>query len=605
MHKRLFGLLATAAIIFAACGGSTTSPSAPAASEGPGASAPTASGPAPTDGGTPGGDQVLRLYLSSDDPPTLDPNNAQDAVSIAVLNATVRGLLYYNADMETVNSLAESYEVTDGGTTFTFTLRDAKYSNGDTIVAGDLVYGWKRLVDPRNANPYAYVMCPVAGADAILGAENGCGANPAPTEDAAIETALDGLGVEAPDDKTFVVHLASPATYFASIAAMWVAVPIQEKWVTTPNFTEAENFVASGPFMIQSWEHNSEIVLVPNPNWYGEAPKLSEVRYQIGGDVSAAVAAYERGDLDAVLVAAGADIRRVGGDPNLQDQIVDQPSLSITYYGYATCQQPADACPASSLPDGKAPTANKNFRIALSQAVDKQAFIDLTFGGNGQIANSIVMPGIPGYDEEYNPYPYDVTAAQAALATAITELGATDTNGDGEVNAMDLGTISIGYNKDAGHLPRVAFLAEQWRTNLGFAEEQFDFIGVDFATFLQERHAGKYMISRNGWGADFPHAHNQLSDLFRCGGGNNEEQYCNPEFDRLIDQAATETDPDAQAELYIQAQRIMLDDAPVIPLRFAVTRFLVKPYVKGVQITPQDHENPGDNFLETIFLEAR
>jgi oligopeptide transport system substrate-binding protein len=130
-------------------------------------------------------------------------------------------------------------------------------------------------------------------------------------------------------------------------------------------------------------------------------------------------------------------------------------------------------------------------------------------------------------------------------------------------------------------------------------------VGTDFATFLQERHAGKYDVTRNGWGADFPHAHNQLSDLFRCGGGNNEEQYCNPEFDRLIDQAATEPDQAKATELYIQAQRIMLDDAPVIPLRFGTTRTLVKPYVQGVQITPQDHTNPGDNFLETIFMTGR
>jgi len=599
LQKRLLAIFGVVALVAAACGGTTAtaSPQSLAPGETPG---PTPSGEPPA------GEQVIRLYLSSDDPATLDPNAAQDSVSLAVLGSIVRPLLWWDKDLKVVPSLAEDYEVTNNGQTFTFTLRDgAKYSDGSDIVAGDLVFGWKRLVDPRLANPYAYVMCPVEGADAVLGAGNGCGTADTPTEDAAVEAALDGFGVSAPDDKTFVVELAQPATYFASIAAMWITAPIKEEWVNTPNFTEADNYVGSGPFMLQSWTHNSEIVLVPNPNWYGDAPKLSEVRYQIGGDPSAALAAYERGDLDMIYVTTGSDIRRVGDDPQFEDQLRDVPQFAITYYGYATCQQPPTACPSyPDLPDGKAPTANTNFRIALTQAVNKQNFIDLTFGGTGAIANSMVMPGIPGSDEEYDPYPYDPAAAQDRMATALEELEVTDKDGDGEVTFKDLGTISIGYNVDAGHLPRVAFLAEAWRTTFGATEAQFDFVGTDFPTFLQERHAGKYVVTRNGWGADFPHAHNQLSDLFRCGGGNNEEQYCNTEFDQLIDEAAQEPDQDRQIELYIEAQRIMLDDAPIIPLRFGVGRYLVQPYVQGVQPTGNDYQNTGDNFMETISLAA-
>lgn len=601
LQKRVLALFGAFAILAAACGGATTSPSP--GTQPPGTS-PTA---AATDGGAPSGEQVLRLHLAADDPPTLDPNNAQDSVSLSVLDPLNRGLLYVDKDLNPVPAVAESFEVTDGGRTFTFKLRDAQYSNGDPIVAGDFVFSWKRLVDPRLANPYAYVMCPLAGADALLGADNGCGNDPTPTDDAVIDAALDDLGVEAPDEKTFVVRLASPATYFASIAAMWITVPLQEEWVNTPNFTEAENYVSSGPFMLDTWSHNSEIVLKPNPNWYGDPPKLTEIRYSIGGDPSAALAAYERGDFDMITVSVGSDIRRVGDDPNLSPEIRDQADLSITYYGFATCIRPPEACPTNTnTADGKSPSSNKNFRIALVQSVDKQTFIDLTFGGVGQVANSIVMPGLPGYDADYNPYPFDPDSAAQHMATALTELGVKDGPDEGsDVTAADLGRISLGYNTDAGHLPRVAFLAEAWRTTLGFTEDQFDFVGTDFATFLQERHAGKYDITRNGWGADFPHAHNQLSDLFRCGGGNNEEQYCNPEFDQLIDQGATEVDPARQAELYTQAQRVMLDDAPVIPLRFGTIRYLIKPYVQGVQLTPSDHENAGDKLLELVSLGAR
>jgi oligopeptide transport system substrate-binding protein len=603
INRRLLAAIGALTIVVGACGGSTATPS-PTSGTGETTAPGSSSAPPAESQPAAAGDQVLRAYLSSDDPPTLDPNHAQDAVSIAILGEVTRGLLYYDKDLNVVPSLATDLpEVTDGGKTMTFHLRtDAKYSDGNPIVAGDLVFSWKRLVDPRMANPYAYVMCPVVGADALLGADNGCGTAATPTDDATINADLENFGVEAPDDQTFIVHLAEPATYFGSIAAMWLTVPIEESWVNTPNFTEAANFVASGPFMMSSWDHNSQIVLKPNPNWYGDAPKLSEVDYQIGGDPSAALAAYERGDLDIAYVSVGSDIVRVGSDPSLTDQIHDQASLGITYYDYATCMQPKTACPDHG--GATAPTTNQNFRIALTQSVNKQDFINLTFGGIGQVANSIVMPGLPGYDADYNPYPYDTASAQQHLQQALQELGTKDTNGDGEVNAQDLGKITIGYNKDAGHLPRVAFLAEAWRTTLGFDESQFDFVGTDFATFLQARLQGKYDVSRDGWGADFPSAHNQLAGLFTCGGGNNDSQYCNPAFDQLIAQADAEPDQAKAAALYTQAQRLMLDDAPMIPLRFAVNRYLVKPYVQGIQITSIDSENPGDRLLESVSIAA-
>jgi oligopeptide transport system substrate-binding protein len=609
INRRLLAAIGALTIVVGACGGSTATPS-PTSGTGETTAPGTSSAPPAESQQPAAGDQVLKLYLASDDPQSLDPNYANDSVSIAVLGNVVRGLLYYDKDLNVVPSLATDLpEITDGGQTMTFHLReDAKYSNGDPIVAGDLVYSWKRLVDPRLANFYAYVMCPLVGADQFAP----CGGPVDGTDNAATDAALAKLGVEAPDDHTFIVHLATPATYFTAIAAMWLTGPLEEKWINTPSYTEAQNFVASGPFTVASWDHNSQIVLKPNPNWYGDAPKLSEVDYQIGGDVSAAVASYERGDIDMVWVSAGSDIIRVGADPSLQDQIHDQASLGITYYDYATCQEPKTACPDHG--GDVAPTTNKDFRIALSQSINKQDFIDLTYGGIGQVANSIVMPGLPGYDADYNPYPYDPASAKQHLATALQALGVQDTAGGGDNGDQPDGTLdgkdvpgwklTIGYNKDAGHLPRVAFMAEAWRTTLGFDESQFDFIGVDFPTLIQNRTQGKYDISRDAWGADFPSAHNQLAGLFTCNGGNNDSQYCNPAFDQLLAQADAEPDQTKAAELYTQAQRILLDDQPMIPLRFSTNRYLVKSYVQGAQITSIDSQNPGDRLLETISLAA-
>jgi len=573
MQKRLFGILASIAVIAAACGGASTT-SAPPASTAPGqsASAETAA-PSVADLAD---EQILHIDLGQE-PPTLDPNKAQDSTSIAVLHALNRGLVFFDKDLKVAPELAQDLPtVSADSKTLTFTLKDGlKYSNGDPIVAGDFVYGIKRTIDPRTAAPYAYVLCEIAGADALLGAANGCGDKEVPTTDAAIETALKNVGVTAPDDKTVVVQLAKPATYFSSVLALWIAVPVQEKWITSANATEAGNYVGSGPFILEKWDHNSQIVLKPNPNWSGDVkPTLTEIDMSMTTEPAQGQAAFEAGELDMVLTPSE-DIQRVKADSVLGPMVQDIPQLAITYYTYN---------------NKTGPTANKDFRIALTQAIDKKAFIDATFAGIGKPANSFVMPGIPGYQEALDPYPFDLAAAKDHMKTALAALGVAD--------AAALGKLKFGFNSGAGHEPRVAFLAEAWRQAFGLETEQ---IGSDFAVFLQQRTAGEYSLARDGWGADYPHANNQLG-LFVCGGGNNDIQYCNPDFDKLMAQAAGEPDQTKQVDLYNQAQTILMNDAALLPLRFGLATYEVQPYVGGLQVTPSDAQLPGDLFYETIQI---
>jgi oligopeptide transport system substrate-binding protein len=579
MRKRLLGIMASAAVIAAACSGATTS-SAPAASVDPGASAPAETPAASVSDMA--DEQILRIDLGNE-PPTLDPSQAQDSTSISVLHAITRPLVYLDKDLKAVPSLAESWDVSEDGQTITFHLRDgAKYSNGDPIVAGDLVYSWKRLVDPRTAAPYSYVTAEIVGAPDLL---DMAGADPAPT-DAEIDAALAGLGVAAPDDQTFVVSLNTPASYFVTAATLWVFVPIQQSWIESPGATEAGNYVGSGPFILDTWNHNSEIVLKPNPNWYGEAPKLQEIHMTMTAEPAQAQAAFEAGELDMVLPPTE-DILRIQADPVLGPQVVQNAQFGITYYdfnngnGVARCTD-AKVCP----------TMNKEFRIALTQAIDKQAFIDATFSGVGVIANSMVMPGIPGYlGEDYHPYQFDVAAAQAHMATALSEIGV--------ASAADLGPLKVGFNTGSGHELKVAFMAEAWRLAFGLETDQ---IGSEWGVFLTQRQAGEYDIARDGWGADYPHANNQLAGIYTCGGGNNASQTCIPEVDALMAQAAAEADQDTQEQLYKQAETLIFDAASTLPLRFSIATYEVAPYVAGVTQTGSDSQLPGDQFFETIYI---
>ncbi len=584
MHKRLLGLLTSAAVIMAACGGATTT-SAPPAASGPAPSGDASASPAT--GGL-AAEQIMRTDIAGE-PPTLDPNAAQDSVSLTVLRALHRPLVYVNQELEVVPALAESWEISDDAKTLTFTLKDAKYSNGDTIVAGDLVYSWKRLVDPRTAAPYSYVMAEVAGAGDLLAM---AGADPAPS-DADITAALDKLGVAAPDDKTFVVTLDTPATYFLSAMTLWVGVPIQEKWITSEGATEAANYVSSGPFMLDTWNHNSEIILKPNPNWYGDVkPTLTEIHMAMSPEPAQAMAAYEAGEIDMLLPVPSEDIERVKGDPVLSLEYSEQSDLSITYYNYNNGNDSTGKAKLERCADAKAcPTANLNFRKALTQAIDKTAFKNATFAGLGLEAGTFVMPGIPGSTPDYEPYPYDLTAAKASMDLALQELGF--------ASAAEIPALRFGFNTGAGHEPRVAFLAQAWKDAFGLETEQ---IGSEFGVFLTQRTAGEYDLARNGWGADYPHANNQLNGLFNCGGGNNDQQYCNPAFDDLLAQAAVEKDQAAQVALYEQAQKILADDAASLFLRWGVAAQLVKPYVSGLTRTPMDSQVPGEHFYETIQI---
>ena len=577
MHKPLLSIIVSIAVVVGACDSATISAAPPATNE-PGTSG-EASAPALSDLAD---DQILRVSISGE-PATLDPTIAAGP-EVAVLRALHRPLVDLNEDSEVVPALAESWDVSDDARTLTFHLREAKYSNGETIVADDIVYSWRRLADPRTAASYSYVMAEVEGGPELLAM-----AGEELPSDADIESALDNLGAAAPDHETFVVTLNTPASYFLSAMSLWVFGPLQESWITSEGATEAANYVSSGPFILDTWNHDREIILKPNPYWYGDVrPTLTEIRMSMFGEPAQAQAAYEAGEIDIVLTP-NEDVQRIRADPVLRAESRETPVLAINYYAFNNFQDPS----ATSY-DNPGPTASKDFRVALIQAIDKRAMIDATYGGLGQIANSFIMPGIPGHQPDLNPYPHDVGAARQHMDTALAALGV--------ASATELGRLRIGYGSGLGREPQVAFLAEAWRQAFGLETEQ---IVSDPSVFVSERGLGAYAISAAGWGADYPHAYNQLSGVFTCRGGNNIAQYCNPAFDLHLARAAAEPDQDEQLAILDEAQTLLVEDAAFLPIVFLVTPYEVKPYVSGLTVTPLDGMAPGSSFYETIRILSR
>ncbi len=540
-HKRTLGALVAFALVLAACG--EQGPTGGASGSGAPSAAPDV-------------EQVLRLPLSGE-PATLDPNRASDSVSITLLTSLVRPLVYFDQQLNTVSEggLAESWELSDDGQEVTFHLKEGlTYSNGDPIVADDFVFSWKRLIDPRTAADYSYVMLDIAGAAEVYGAD--------PEDDAAVDAALENFGVAAPDDTTFVVTLAHPAAYFVSIATLWVTAPLQEGF----EYGEAEGYVSSGPFIMTEWEHEASITLEPNPEWTaGPESNLERIEFTVIADPAQALAAYENDEVDIVGVPS-AEVPRVREDPDLSQQVVQGDRLSLEYYGFDM---------RAESPFG----ASQMLRYAFTKAVDKQTLIDTLRNGIGTVAGSAVPPGMPGHQEDIG-IAYDAEGAVTDFEAGLTEAG---------VEAADL-ALQLGYNTEADHEPTVEFLQEQWRTTLGV---EVELVGLEWSSYLTRLNEDPFDIFRLGWGADYPHPNNFLTDLFSCTSGNNNMQYCNEDFDELLAEAAVNPDLDAQVELYNQAQEILVEEAPVIFISWGGRFTLVKPWVDNVLVTPQDFSTGG------------
>ena len=502
------------------------------------------------------------LHVASTEPPSLDPTQASDSASITVLRSITYPLIYFDADLNIVPGLAASWDITDEGQTVTFHLADGiAYSDGQPIVAGDFVYSWKRLIDPAQAAAYSYILAYVVGGTELLGAD--------PEVD-NVPAMLDAFGVEAPDDTTFVVHLAQPAAFFPFIATLYGTVPLREDMV----FTDAEGYISSGPMMLTEWDHNNRIVLEPNPNWFGTPPTLERIEYAMIEDPAAQLAAYEAGDIDKSAVPS-AEVSRVEDDPELSGEILRGDALSIEYYGFDQ-KDPNGPFARSAL-----------LRRAFSEAIDKETMVQVAWSGIGVAAWSAVPPGMPGYQED-EFIPYDVEQAKTDFAAALEELGMT---------AQDL-HLQIGFNTDGDHERKVEFMQEQWRDAFGI---EIEAVGLEWGTYLDRLTEDPFDIFRLGWGADFPHPHNFLSDLFSCNSGNNSGAYCNEEYDALLAEAAVTPDLEDQIPLYNQAQEILMQDAGFLPLRFGSRFSLVKPYVQNLQVTAQDF-SAGEQFYAWVTI---
>ncbi|GAA4709559.1 peptide ABC transporter substrate-binding protein [Brevibacillus fulvus] len=484
--------------------------------------------------------KVLRMNFASE-PPTADPGLAEDSTSGAVVRATFEGLTRLK-DNKPIESAAEKIDVSEDGLTYTFHLRDAKWSNGDPVTAQDFEFAWKRVLDPKTAANYSYQLYYI---------KNGEKANKG-------EVSLDEVGVKALDDKTLEVKLENPTPYFLELTAFYTYFPVNKKVVeSNPNWAnEASTHVGNGPFKLVEWEHKNKLAIEKNENyWDKDNVKLDRVEFSMVNDSNTELQMYENGELDW----AGAPLNSLPVDvvPALKEEgkVITQPIAGTYWYKFNTEQPPFN---------------NVKIRKAFAYAINRQAIID-----NILQLNQLPALGAVPQSMSLNPDGYfkdnDVETAKKLLAEGMQELG-----------ISKLPEITLSYNTDSNHEKIAQAIQDQWKKNLGV---DVKLANTEWKVYIEDLHQGKFQIGRMGWLGDFNDPINFL-ELFKDKyGGNNDTRWENAQFKELLNQSALEKDPAKRKEILAQAEKIFVDEMPVAPIYFYTDSWVKQDYVKGVQVS--------------------
>ena len=532
-----------AALGLAACGGSKS---------GSTATSGTASSAAGSSTGSVNTAGFTVQYGSN--PETLDPalNSAVDGANTII--TIFEPLLLINENNEVVGGQAESWEASEDGLTWTFTMRDGlKWSDGTDLNAKDFEYSFKRMANPDTAAPYA---------ETCLGMIDGF--------DAAQAGDTDALNVKASDDgKTLTIVLSYPCSYFDKMAAFASMSPVQQATVEANGdawCTSAETFVSNGPYMITEWTPSERIVLTKNPNYVGgwDSSKIvsSSITLLLLEDSSASYAAYNSGEAVLIKDVPTDEIPSLTKAEDGGDFYVD--TILGTYYVSLNLQRDA-------FKDAKV-------RKALSLAIDRDYVANTIMQGTYSTADSIVGPGIVdenGYFHDNGNAPYisaDYEANMAEAKKLLEEAGYP--NGEG-YPTIEYSTNDSGYN-----VPLAEYLQQAWG-DLGIT---LTINKMEWSSFTPARRAGEYDVARNGWVMDYNDPSNML-DLFCTGNGNNDGKYSNPEFDAAIDASRVADSAEHFAQLH-KAEDILMEDMGCLPIAYYNEYWLQSSSLKGTWHSP-------------------
>jgi oligopeptide transport system substrate-binding protein len=482
--------------------------------------------------------------------PALDPPLAGASQSVGVISLVFEGLVRLDSNLNIAPAGAESWDVKDGGKTFIFHIRKGlQFANGDPVTAEDFAYSLNRAFGPDFANGNAgYYLSNIVGS---MDVTNGKAATVS--------------GVKVIDAQTLEIDLQNPSVYFLYQLTFPASFVVPKKAVEANPQNWTDKAYGTGPFMVKEWKHNQSITLVPNPKYWLGKPQLQEIDLPFIQDPATALKLYQTGQLDIMGTYnfPTDQISAVANDPAFHQ--VNQ--FFVTYIGFN---------------NAKPPFNDVKVRQAFAKAVDKDTLINKVLGGTVVRADTIIPPGMPGFNQSATQIQkYDATEAKQLLASA----GFADGNGFPKV------ALSIN-NQDPNYAKIGTALQQMWKENLGVnvdinTEELSKFNDDLTAMANKPDDPAAFNFYISVWGADYPDPQNFVSQQLRTGVGNNNGHYSNAQFDQLVDQADVETDQAKRLQLYQQAEQIALTEVGWLPLYYGKANLLIRSTVQDLVVTPQ------------------
>jgi oligopeptide transport system substrate-binding protein len=460
--------------------------------------------------GQSGGGSSARI--GSSDVFTWDPARQSDSGTASVLAQVYEGLTTFDAQSNVEPALARTWQVDDTGQQITFQLRPhLTYSDGSAIIAQDVVNSWLRLIDPKNPSTLSSLLADVQGA----------------TDYQAGKISADAVGLHADADRV-IVDLRRPASYFLAVTASpsLAVVPPSE----VNSISSSPPTVVSGAY-VPTTPSAGLIHLTANPDYWAGAPAITNIDLVTDYGTSSGVQLFDQSQLDYTSVGAG-DASWIAYDPNLGPQLRQTNSFGVSYYGFDTTIAPFD---------------KPEVRRAFAEAVDWDRIVSLA---GATPATSMVPPGVAGGDTADHSPKLDVADAQALLASAGYPGGA-------NFPPVTLATYGVGYE---------VAVAKELHDNLGVT---VNVVALDFENYLEQVGAATTpTLWSLSWIADYPQAHDFLGLLLETGSTSNTGKWSNVNYDALIAQAAATTDTAQQTQIYTQAQEILEQEVPVIPVSY-------------------------------------
>ncbi|MBI3887038.1 MAG: peptide ABC transporter substrate-binding protein [Opitutae bacterium] len=488
--------------------------------------------------------QVLHQNISAE-PQDLDPHLMQTNAHFNVLMALYEGLCGYDPrDLHPVPGVAERWDVSADGLTYTFHLRaNAKWSNGDPVTAADFVFSAQRLLSPSLGSPYGFYYDIVAGAADFAAGRS---------KDFA------QVGIRALDARTLRVELNQPAPYLPFLTGSFSWYPVHRATVEKhgpaaapyTGWTKPGHIVTNGPFTLADWKPGQEIIVRKNPlYWDAARVRLQEIHFHLIENNETEERAFRTGQLHLTEFVPASKLRPYH---DREPQLLQIAPFFMTYfYGFNTTRPPFN--------DGRV-------RRAFSLALDREKLALTQSFQNVRPATGQVPPGSDGYvyDGEYR-LRFDPAEARRLLAAA------------GYPDGKNFPSTDLTFDTNGRHQLIAEVLQQMWQQNLGV---HLNLANVEGKVFHAERLRKAYDLGRAGWVGDYLDPHAFLS-VFLSTGGQNVTGFANADYDRLVRAALGERDHAKRLALYRAAEDLLLREQPILPLFFDTSRHLVSPAVKG------------------------